>query len=160
LSILGLDEWTFRRRIAVDRQVGGSGHVEPKSLVYPGRVDSTSIRAHREKLEKLLREGLDVQWEQALCGLEQPFEEVLDVEKLRIERVPHWLMLALLISHGELRALADKSVFFMGDSAHAKVILGGEGANNAMTNGVELAECISTSSPGDILSWYEAKYPA
>lgn len=70
-EILGLDEWTFKRRVAVDGSLGGCGNVEPKSIIYPGRVDSTSFRAHREKLERLLREGLDVRWENALKRVEE-----------------------------------------------------------------------------------------
>ncbi|KAK1244932.1 hypothetical protein MKX08_004561 [Trichoderma sp. CBMAI-0020] len=267
LDILGLDEFTFRRRIAVDASLGGNGHIEPKSMVYPGKTNSVSFRAHREKLEKLLREGLDVQWEHPLekveetssgvalylqngqkiessCrrvkralfdsiyapafkgsnvlemkmgnhvlnvsineqqadmvsvswifsrpargptdplhkpnrpvsgatdipeeffdevknlrGLSQPFKEIFDAEKLKMERVLHWLMRTVLVKQQELHALAKKGVFFMGDSVHAEPILGGEGANNAITDGIELAKCISASGPSGIRSWYEARYP-
>ncbi|KAL7924051.1 hypothetical protein ACQKWADRAFT_288686 [Trichoderma austrokoningii] len=71
LDILGLDEFTFRRRIAVDTSLGGNGHIEPTSMAYPGKINFVSFRAHREKLEKLLREGLDVQWEHALEKVEE-----------------------------------------------------------------------------------------
>jgi 2-polyprenyl-6-methoxyphenol hydroxylase-like FAD-dependent oxidoreductase len=299
LDILGLDEFTFRRRIAVDGSLGGNGNIEPKSMIYPGKIDSTSFRAHREKLEKLLREGLDVQWEhslekveetssgmalclqngqrlessfvvgadgphsntrkslspdtplsvlpyvafngkrrvkrvlfdsiyapafkdsnvlemriddlvlnlsvneqqadvvnvswifsrpargstdplykpnrpvsgatdipeeffdevEALSGLSQPFKEVFDVEKLRMERILHWLMRTVLVKQQELYALAKKGIFFMGDAVHAEAILGGEGANNAITDAIELANCISASGPSGVLSWYESRYP-
>lgn len=299
LDILGLDEFTFRRRTAVDASLGGNGHIEPRSMVYPGNTNSVSFRAHREKLEKLLREGLDVQWEHplekveetssgvALClqngqriesscvigvdgphsntrkslspdtpfgilpyvafngkrrvkralfdsiyapafkdsnvlemkmddrvlnisineqqadlvsvswifsrpargstdplhkpnrpvsgatdipeeffeevetlnGLSQPFKEVFDAEKLRMERVLHWLMRTVLVKQHELHALAKKGVYFMGDSVRAEPILGGEGANNAIADGIELAKCISASGPSGILTWYEARYP-
>ncbi|KAI0011926.1 FAD/NAD(P)-binding domain-containing protein [Xylariaceae sp. FL0662B] len=282
LDILDLDEWTFRRRIAVDGSLGGSGNIEPKLLVCPGKVDSASFRAHREKFEKLLRQGLDVQWEnalerklesacvigadgphsntrkslspntplnvlpyvafngkrrveralfdsvyapamgdsnvielrqgdvvlnvsvneqqrgvvsmgwtysrpakgsadplhkpnrpvsgatdipeeffeeiEALQGLEQPFKELFDAEKLRMERVLHWLMRTVLVSHQELCALAEGGVFFMGDSVHAEPILGGEGAGNAITDGIELAKCISTLGPSGIPAWYDSRY--
>ncbi|KAM0512795.1 hypothetical protein ACHAPE_008548 [Trichoderma viride] len=299
LEILGLDESTFRRRIAVDGSLGGNENIEPKSMVYPGRVNPTSFRANREKFENLLREGLDIQWghtlerveetssgvalylqngqktesscvigadgphsntrkclspdtpfgilpyvafngkrrvkralfdsiyapafkasnvlemkiddrvlnisineQQAdmvsvswifsrpargstdplhkpnrpvsgatdipdeffdeietLSGLSQPFKEIFDAEKLRMGRVLHWLMRTVFVKQQELRVLAKKGVFFMGDSVHAEPILGGEGANNAITDGIELAKCISASSPSGILSWYEASYP-
>ncbi|KAL6697703.1 hypothetical protein J3F84DRAFT_369724 [Trichoderma pleuroticola] len=300
LNILGMDEFTFRRRIAVDGLFGGSGNIEPKSIVSSGKVNSTSFRAHREKFEKLLREGLDVQWEnslekveeapsgiilhmqngqklestcvvgadgphsntrkslspttsftilpyvafngkrrvkralydslyapafngsnviekkrgevvltvsvneqqadavsinwifsrpargstdplhrpnrpvsdatdipkeffdeiESLHGLDQPFKEVFDSEKLKMERVLHWLMRTVLVSRQELGALANKGVFFMGDSVHAEPILGGEGANNAIIDGMELAKCISKFGQGGIASWYESRYPA
>ncbi|KAI6083491.1 hypothetical protein F4821DRAFT_191928 [Hypoxylon rubiginosum] len=298
LEILGLDEWTFKRRVAVDGSLGGNGHIEPKSIVYPGRMDSTSFRAHREKLERLLREGLDVQWENALekvkegssgmelhlqngqklesaCiigvdgphsntrkslspdtplkvlpyvafngkrlvkrvlfdtvyapamegsnvietkqgdavlnvsindqqggavsvswiysrpargstdplhkpnrpvsgatdipeeffdeigalqGLQQPFRDIFDADKLRMERVLHWLMRTVLVSQDELRALARKGVFFMGDSVHAEPILGGEGAGNAIADGIGLANCISKFGLNGIPDWYDLRY--
>ncbi|PTB43000.1 uncharacterized protein TrAFT101_001566 [Trichoderma asperellum] len=71
LDILGLDELTFRRRTAVDGSLGGNGNIESTSMVYPGNLISTSFRAHREKLEKLLSEGLDVQWEHSLEKVEE-----------------------------------------------------------------------------------------
>ncbi|KAI0885924.1 FAD/NAD(P)-binding domain-containing protein [Annulohypoxylon maeteangense] len=300
LEVLGLDEWTFRRRIAVDGSVGGSGNIDPELLVYPGKIDpSSSFRAHREKLEKLLRQGLDVQWEnalekveetpsgvalclqstqklestcvigvdgphsntrkslspntplkvlpyvafngkrhvkralfdevyapairgsnlvetrlgdvvltvfvnekqadavnvgwtysrpargstdmlhkpnrpvsgatdipeeffqeiEALQELRQPFKEIFDAEKLRMERVLHWLMRTVLVSHQELCTFVGKGVFFMGDSVHAEPILGGEGAENAIIDGIELAKCISTHGPAGIRAWYDSRYP-
>jgi 2-polyprenyl-6-methoxyphenol hydroxylase-like FAD-dependent oxidoreductase len=304
LDVLGLDEWTFRRRIAVDGPRGGSGNIEPTSLVCPASVEPTSFRAHRERLERLLREGLDVQWEHALDRVEedpsssstdvllclqngqklpsacvfgvdgphsntrkslssdtplqvlpfvafngkrrvknelfnrvyapamgasnvielkrddtvlnisinehqgdvvsiswifsrpakgssdplhkpnrhvsgatdipeefyqevtaledlpQPFKEVFDAQKLKMERVLHWLMRSVLVSRGELDVFAKKGVFFMGDSVHAEPILGGEGANNAITDGLELAECFSSRGVEAIPSWYDARYPS
>lgn len=299
LEILGLDELIFRRRIAVDGLLGGNGNIEPKFMVYPCQVSSTSFRANREKFEKLLREGLDIRWGhslerveqtwsetalyfqngqkvesscvvgadgphsntrkslspdrpfgilpyvafngkrrvkralfdsiyapafknsnvlemkidnlvlnisvneqqadmvsvswifsrpakgstdplhkpnrpvsgatdipdeffdevEALSGLSQPFREVFDAGKLRMERVLHWLMRTVLVKQPELHALAKKGIFFMGDSVHVEPILGGEGANNAITEGIELAKCISASGPSGILSWYESRYP-
>jgi 2-polyprenyl-6-methoxyphenol hydroxylase-like FAD-dependent oxidoreductase len=284
----------------VDGLQGGTGIINPNSIIQPGKVSTTSFRAHREKFEKLLREGVDVQWEhtldkveesssgmvlclhngqrlesrciigadgphsntrkslspdasfnilpfaaysgkrrvdralfnsiylpamqdstvlelkkgdavlnisindiqenmvnvgwiysrpaqgvtdplykpnrpvsgatnipdeffteiQALQNLPQPFKEVFNVGKLRNERVLQWLMRSILVRHQELQQFAAKGVFFMGDSVHAEPILGGEGANNAITDGIELAKRISTSGTGDILSWYESRYPA
>ena len=70
-----MDEWSFRKRIAVDSTVGGTGIVDPTSLIQPGETSSSSFRAHREKLEKLLREGLDIRWESALEKLQQDSSE-------------------------------------------------------------------------------------
>jgi 2-polyprenyl-6-methoxyphenol hydroxylase-like FAD-dependent oxidoreductase len=299
LDVLGLDESTFRRRVAVDGFLGGNGFINPKAIAYPGRIESTSFRAHRGKLERLLREGLDVQWEsalekvvattfgatirlqsgqelegqcvvgvdgphsnvrkslspdtplkvlpyvafngkrqveralfdslyapamknsnlielkqynvfltvsineqqsdlvsinwvysrpargpqdplhrpnrpisgatdipdeffeeiEALQGLDQPFKEVFDAEKLKRERVLHWLMRTVLVSLQDLQRFAERGMFFMGDAVHAEPILGGEGANNAITDGLELAECIATSGVDGIPAWYNRRYP-
>ncbi|KAL5094694.1 hypothetical protein Trisim1_005430 [Trichoderma cf. simile WF8] len=300
LDILGIDEFTFRRRIAVDELLGGSGSIEPGFFATPRRVNSTSFRAHRGKFEKLLCEGLDIQWGNSLekveeapsgmilhmqngqklestCiigadgphsitrkslspntsfnvlpyvafngtrhvkrelydsvyapafngtnvirkkqgdkilnlsvneqqedavsiswifsrparssidplhrpnrpvseatnipkeffdeieqlhGLDQPFKDMFDTEKLKMERVLHWLMRTVLVSHRELCALAKKGVFFIGDSVHAEPILGGEGANNAIIDGMELAKCISKYGQGRMAAWYKSRYPA
>lgn len=85
---------------------------------------------------------------------------MFDTEKLKMERVLHWLMRTVLVSHRELCALAKKGVFFIGDSVHAEPILGGEGANNAIIDGMELAKCISKYGQGRMAAWYKSRYPA
>jgi 2-polyprenyl-6-methoxyphenol hydroxylase-like FAD-dependent oxidoreductase len=299
LKVLEIDEWTFKRRIAVDGAIGGSGKINPRALVRPGDIDADSFRAHREKLERLLREGLNFQWEHelekvekgpsgmslhlkggqkldssviigvdgphsntrkslspdtplevlpfvafngkrrvkkalwdsvyaphmqdstmielkrgevimniqvneqmgdlvsiswvysrpahnasdplyrpnrpvsgatdipdefyeeigALKNLQQPFREVFDKEKLQMERVLSWLMRTVEVELEELQELAKKGVFFMGDAVHAEPIIGGEGANAAIRDGVSLAECISTNGMEGIPAWYDAQYP-
>jgi 2-polyprenyl-6-methoxyphenol hydroxylase-like FAD-dependent oxidoreductase len=297
-GILGMDEFAFKRRVAVDGAVGGSGKLKPKSLILSDQVERSSFRAHRGKLEELLREGLDVHWEHsvervdsssdkklqlrmksgqtiessfivgvdgphsntrkslspntemsilpfvafngkrrvqralfdevyapamdganvvevklndatlhisiieqkadqvgvswiysrpskgstdplykpnrpvtgatdipeeffqeidALKNLEQPFKEIFNAEKLQKERVLHWLMRAVLVPLPELLELSKKGVVLMGDSVHAEPILGGNGANEAIGDGIALAECIANGD--SISSWYEKRYP-
>lgn len=76
-----------------------------------------------------------------------------------MERVLHWLMRTVLLNRQELHALAKNGIFFLGDTVHAEPILGGEGANNAIIDGIGLANCIYTSNSSSILSWYESRYP-
>jgi 2-polyprenyl-6-methoxyphenol hydroxylase-like FAD-dependent oxidoreductase len=300
LKVLGMDEWTFKRRVAVDRLIGGSGAINGKALAHHHNLGPSSFRAHRETLERLLREGLNIQWEHALekveeggdgdlilylqngqklrtsCvidvdgphsntrksmsptagftilpfvafngkrrvqrslfdelyapamkntnvietrqkdvvlnisingqtadmvslswiysrptrgstdplhkpnrpvsgataipeefyheistlqKLEQPFKEIFNEEKLRLERVLHWLMRTILVPLPELQELGEKGFFFMGDSVHAEPIIGGQGANGAITDGVGLAECISQDGLSGIPKWYETQYP-
>jgi 2-polyprenyl-6-methoxyphenol hydroxylase-like FAD-dependent oxidoreductase len=71
LGLLNLDETTFRRCVAVDGAVGGSGHINPQTVMNPGAANSHYFRAHRGRLEQLLREGLDIKWEQAVQQVEQ-----------------------------------------------------------------------------------------
>jgi 2-polyprenyl-6-methoxyphenol hydroxylase-like FAD-dependent oxidoreductase len=47
----------------------------------------------------------------------------------------------------------------MGDAVHAEPIIGGEGANAAIRDGVSLADCISTNGTEGIPAWYDAQYP-
>lgn len=95
-----------------------------------------------------------------LKDLEQPFKEVFDAEKLRKERILSWLMRTMEdVSLADLQGLAEKNIFLMGDSVHAEAILGGAGANVAITDGVELAEHIATNGIDSVGQWYESRYP-
>lgn len=300
LDVLDMDEMTFRRAVAVDGPVGGTGKINPKSIVHSGDLTSSSFRAHRETLERLLRQGLDIRskqevdeiqespsgmvlclqsgekvnsdciigvdgphsnvrkftshktspkvlpfvafngkrrvtrevwdsiyspWMQssnliqikqngivlqvqvneeqkdmvsvswvysrpargttdglhkpdrplsratdipegffheigALQGLEQPFKEVFDTEKLRQDKIYHWLMRTILVGAQELAHCAEKRVFLMGDAIHAEPIVGGEGANSAIIDGVELAHCISRSGSDGFTEFYHKRYPS
>jgi monooxygenase len=76
--------------------------------------------------------------------LEQPFKDTFDVEKMRSDRILHWLMRDILVPLDDLEALADQGVLLIGDAPHATPILGGEGANSAIEDAIELAEWISS----------------
>jgi 2-polyprenyl-6-methoxyphenol hydroxylase-like FAD-dependent oxidoreductase len=58
LKVLDLDETTFRKRVAVDAQIGGMGKVTANVSDEEG-----GFRANRSRFEGLLAEGLDVRWE-------------------------------------------------------------------------------------------------
>ena len=298
LDVLDMDESTFRRAVAVDSPVGGTGKINLKSIIHSGDITSSSFRAHRERLECLLREGLDIRWKHevdeiqespsgmvlcfqtgekinsdciigvdgphsnvrksmapntslrtlpfvafngkrrvtravfdsvyapsmkssnlvemkrdgvvlqvqineqqkdevsvawvysrpaqgptdalhkpnrplsgatdipeeffreitALQGLEQPFKEVFSAEKLRQERVLHWLMRTVLVSLQELAQFAKKGIILIGDAAHAEPIVGGQGANAAIKDAMELASCFTSSRSEGISSFHEARY--
>lgn len=298
LGFLNLDETTFRRRVAVDGAAGGSGHIDPQTMMVAGSTKPHSFRAHRGRLEQLIGEGLEIKWEQALekveqtpsgtvlrfqdgrevesgcvigadgphsrtrqcllpdttlsvlpivaytgrrrvegavfgnvyapfmkgsnvletrlkdtvlnislnertddfvdlswtysrparpddplhrpdrsnaeatkipdefyveinalSDLEPPFKDAFDAEKARQDRVLHWLMRAGLVQLPDLQAAAQKGVFFIGDAVHAEPILGGEGANAAVTDGFELAGCIASGGVAGISTWYEEQFP-
>lgn len=57
-----------------------------------------------------------------------------------------------------LQALAHKGIFFIGNAIHAEPILGGEGANAAMVDGFELADCIASSGVAGISNRYEKQF--
>lgn len=301
LNMLQMDEQTFRKSVAVDAAVGGNGAIDPKKLICPRDVTSTSFRAHRERLEKLIRRGLDIKWESGLekleqtpngttlylqndnsiegqicivgadgvhsttrksilreAGLEvlpfvtfngkrklsrstfddiyaatlkvsnvietnnngaflqvsvndisaeqasvswtysrpakgsddrcfkpnrtlsdastipkefyqevaalkdlpQPFSEMFDEQKMKQDRILTWLMRASKVDLPQLYQLASNGIFLMGDSAHSQAILGGEGANIAISDGLTLAEAIAAQNGETITSWYSKRFPA
>lgn len=79
-----------------------------------------------------------------LNDLGQAYAEIFDPEKVRGDRVLHWLMRSTLGSEQDIKGLADRGVSLLGDAIHAMPILGGEGGNNAMKDGVDLAEHIAS----------------
>ncbi|KAH0292762.1 FAD/NAD(P)-binding domain-containing protein [Aureobasidium namibiae CBS 147.97] len=301
LNMLKMDEQTFRKSVAVDAAVGGNGAIDPKKLICPRDVTSSSFRAHRERLEKLIRQGLDIKWESGLekleqtpngttlylqngnsiegqicvvgadgvhsttrksilreAGLEvlpfvtfngkrkvsritfddiyapilresnvieihnkgallqvsvnditaeqasvswiysrpakgssdrcfkpnrtlsdaseipkefyeevtalkdlpQPFSEIFDEQKMQHDRTLTWLMRASKVDLPQLYQLASNGIFLMGDSAHSQAILGGEGANIAISDGLTLAEAIAAQNGETITSWYSKRFPA
>ncbi|CAD0093582.1 unnamed protein product [Aureobasidium vineae] len=300
LNMLKMDEQTFRQNVAVDAAVGGNGAIDPKKLICPRDVTSTSFRAHRERLERLIRQGLDIKWEHgmekleqtpsgtslylqndtsiegrtcvvgsdgvhsitrksilreaglevlpfvtfngkrkvsrstfddiyapalgasnviethnngvflqisvnditaeqasvswvysrpakgssdrcfkpnrllsgaseipkefyreitALKDLPQPFSEVFDEEKVKQDRILTWLMRTSKVDLPQLYQLASNGIFLMGDSAHSQAILGGEGANIAISDGLTLAEAIAAQNGETITSWYSKRFP-
>ena len=80
----------------------------------------------------------------ALQDLEPPFKLLFDAEKVRDDRVLHWLMRTLMPDPSEAQRLAKHDVVLIGDAVHATPILGGEGANMAIRDGIDLAEHIAT----------------
>ena len=80
----------------------------------------------------------------ALQDLEPPFKAIFDAEEVRGDRVLHWLMRTLMTDPSEAQRLAKHGVVLIGDAVHATPILGGEGANMAIRDGIDLAQHIAT----------------
>ncbi|KAI4724560.1 FAD/NAD(P)-binding domain-containing protein [Aureobasidium sp. EXF-10728] len=300
LKMLKMDEQTFRQNVAVDAAVGGNGAIDPRKLICPRDVTSSSFRAHRERLEKLIRQGLDIRWEHgmekleqtpsgtsvhlqndssiegqtcivgsdgvhsvtrksilreaglevlpfvtfngkrkvnrntfddiyspalrasniieahhdgvflqisvnditaeqasvswvysrpargssdrcfkpnrrlsdaseipkefyqeitALTDLPQPFSDVFNEGRMKQDRILTWLMRTSKVDLPQLYQLASNGIFLMGDSAHSQAILGGEGANIAISDGLTLAEAIAAQNGETITSWYSKRFP-
>jgi 2-polyprenyl-6-methoxyphenol hydroxylase-like FAD-dependent oxidoreductase len=70
LDLLDMDESKFRRTVAVDSAVGGTGALNLPSMLDPSSIAPSSFRAHRKYLERLLREGLDIRWKHKIDGVE------------------------------------------------------------------------------------------
>lgn len=93
-----------------------------------------------------------------LKELAQPFVDVFDVEKLRNERILHWLMRSIFIRKSEVQQLGQRGIVLMGDAAHAEQIIGGGGANAAIDDGMSFAEWIVEKGTADIAGWYDKIY--
>lgn len=107
IEVLGIDEGSFRKRVAVDR---GEGKVSA------GAEDEESLRVNRNRFEALLAEGLDVRWEVEVVGIEGTGEggnasvELGDGEKITSEVVvgadgPHSVLRKTIASDAEFKIL-------------------------------------------------------
>lgn len=74
------------------------------------------------------------------------FAGIFDSKKVRQDRVLHWLMRSTLVPLGDIQDLAYRGVWLIGDAAHLMPILGGDGANKAITDAIDLAEHLSNVS--------------
>lgn len=90
--------------------------------------------------------------------MEQPFKDAFDGEKIRRDRILHWLMRDILVPRDDLKSLADRGIMFIGDAAHTMPILGGNGANSAVADAVQLAELISSQGANGLVEFYEKRY--
>ena len=95
---------------------------------------------------------------QTLKDLEPPFSIIFDESKIRRDRVLHWLMRTTLGRPAEVMDLAKQGVLLVGDAIHAMPILGGEGANNALKDGVDLAQHIARYGTGSLHEFTAARY--
>ncbi|KAF2821897.1 FAD/NAD(P)-binding domain-containing protein [Ophiobolus disseminans] len=89
--------------------------------------------------------------------LPEPFVSTLDTEMLRKDRILHWLMRTTLVPKEDLQSLAQDGIVLMGDAAHAQPIVGGNGANEAISDAVSLAEHIAYGQK-DLTHWLDGRY--
>jgi 2-polyprenyl-6-methoxyphenol hydroxylase-like FAD-dependent oxidoreductase len=60
MKVLGIDELTFWKRVAVDGLIGGRGIIMSKGIREAAA--ERGVRTHRGRVEGLLRESLDIRW--------------------------------------------------------------------------------------------------
>lgn len=95
---------------------------------------------------------------QRLKDLGKAYKEIFDVTKVKQDRVLHFLMRSTLGTEQEIKDLTDRGVLLVGDAVHAMPLLGGEGGNNAMKDGVDLAGHIAAYGPEGIKTFSSARY--
>lgn len=88
----------------------------------------------------------------------QPFRDIFDAKTVRKDRIIHWLMRSLMPDREEAQRLAALGVILIGDAAHAMPILGGEGANVAITDALELAEHIAERGVENMQSFVSSRF--
>lgn len=77
------------------------------------------------------------------------FADIFASEKVRQDRVLHWLMRSAMVPLEDAQDLADRGVWLIGDAANPTPILGGQGANDAFRDAIDLAEHLSNAPTSD-----------
>ena len=93
-----------------------------------------------------------------LGDLSKAFSKVFSSSQVRHDRVLHWLMRKALGGASEVHELAQRGVVMIGDTVHAVPILGGEGANVAMEDGIQLAEYIAQEGTDNFHGFVTSRY--
>ncbi|KAL2037425.1 hypothetical protein N7G274_009910 [Stereocaulon virgatum] len=94
-----------------------------------------------------------------LKALEEPFAQIFSASKVRHDRISHWLMRSSLPKEDDIKNLTARGVLLIGDAIHAMPILGGEGGNMAIRDGINLAEHLAEHGFSCIRYFYEGRYP-
>ncbi|KAG8534336.1 uncharacterized protein KY384_001180 [Bacidia gigantensis] len=95
---------------------------------------------------------------EALGNLPQPFNTIFHAESMRNDRLLHWLLRSRRPQIDHSKQLADRGAFIIGDAAHGAPLLGGEGANMAITDGIDLAEHIAKRGVDTAAGFSNSKY--
>ena len=95
----------------------------------------------------------------SLKDLGLAYDEIFHPAKIRQDRVLHWLMRSVCPCQSHVQSLAERGILMIGDAVHAMPILGGEGGNLAIADGVELAEWIAANGIGNFSGFVKTRYP-
>ncbi|MCJ1242082.1 hypothetical protein MMC14_010089 [Varicellaria rhodocarpa] len=123
-------------------------HDDHDILYNPRRAKAKATEISEEFYEEL----------EQLEGLNAPFAQIFKPDKVRNDRVLHWLMRDVMPDASEAQRLADHGVILIGDAVHAAPILGGEGANFAIKDGIALADHIAKEGVRGIGSFSPSRY--
>jgi 2-polyprenyl-6-methoxyphenol hydroxylase-like FAD-dependent oxidoreductase len=93
----------------------------------------------------------------SLRDLKKPFDSVFRADQMKNDRLLNWLMRSVAVYSAELDRVAEQGIILLGDSIHGGPILGGDGANVAIEDAVELAKCLETSNSVDMTEFYSTR---
>jgi 2-polyprenyl-6-methoxyphenol hydroxylase-like FAD-dependent oxidoreductase len=147
-----VNEYTSSDKVSVSWTYSRPARGAQDVLHKPHRALSDSTSVPEELFDELNAFQTD---------LAHPFAGMFEPERLRKDRILHWLMRTTCVSKAECRDLAQKGVMLIGDAVHAEPIVGGMGANNALKDGVSLAEWIAGregESVKNVSGWVEQRY--
>lgn len=78
--------------------------------------------------------------------------------QIRKDKMVNWLMRSMIVPLAQVQDLAERGILLIGDAAHTMPILGGEGANMAMKDGIDLADHLAQHGLTGIRDFYSNRY--
>ncbi|KAH8726538.1 hypothetical protein GQ44DRAFT_771300 [Phaeosphaeriaceae sp. PMI808] len=148
LKIFNVNEKAFRSGVAVDAAIGGSGKVGvgPSDALY---APNRALSAATDIPEQFFREMA------MLCQTDMPqlLIKIFEEAELRQDGILHRLMRTVLVKKEEFSTLAQGGIVLMGDAARATPIIGGSGANAAISDAPSPSSQIEQGGTGGIQDW-------
>lgn len=106
-----------------------------------------------ERLARLFKDEIA-----KLRQLPKPFDAVFNPLMMERDRLLHWLLrTSLFDSSAAQRIATQKGVILVGDAAHAQPVVGGNGANLAIIDAIELANHIKSARDIDAAAFYDSR---
>ncbi|KAK0516120.1 hypothetical protein JMJ35_002154 [Cladonia borealis] len=137
-----------------------AGHVHVKyTYSRPAHEKDPLFRPDRRVWEA---ETIPNEFYQEIEGLKDlgpVFGKIFHPQRVRQDKVLHWLMRSLLVPLEKLQELADQGILLIGDAAHTIPILGSEGANLAIKDGIDLANYLADNAFSQLRGFYGQRYP-
>lgn len=142
--------------LSIDNYKGDQVHVS-YSYSRPAKEDDQLFRPDRpmsgaKEIPSALFDEIS-----GLRGLNKPLGAVFNADSVRNDRLLHWLMRSVSTADTDLRRGAKEGIVLLADAAHAGPILGGDGANVAIEDAVELAELLSGAQQVDLEGFYRSR---
>lgn len=85
----------------------------------------------------------------------EPWKSIFDVEKMKQDRLLHWLMRSGLPPQQDVEGAVERGVLLLGDALLTSPIIGSRGANVALIQAVKLAEAIENDA---VKEWVRSNY--
>lgn len=93
-----------------------------------------------------------------LTDLGPVFRDIFHPLNIRQDKILNWLMRSLLVPLEKLQELSDRGILLVGDAAHTMPILGSEGANWAIKDGIDLANYLAENDFSQLRNFYGHRY--
>ncbi|KAA8576712.1 hypothetical protein EYC84_006786 [Monilinia fructicola] len=90
-----------------------------------------------------------------------PYDEIFDPQKMKNDKIVHWLMRTNLAEQSKLIHLwnGEEKIYKLGDAAHCMPIVESTGAELAIRDGIEAAEQVEENGGAMLHRWLITRWP-